>query len=293
VTKLLDQRKANLNYVLLDTPGQIEIFTWSASGAIISESLAATLPTIIIYVVDTPRSARAVTFMSNMLYACSILYKTKLPLLLVFNKIDVQPHQFAIDWMSDLTAFQAALQEEKSYMGTLATSMALMLEEFYNSLTAVGVSALSGEGMEEFFQAVDRAAAEFEVTYAEELRQRAKQRDEQEAQRQAAAAQKFKSDRLAAAGASVVLDGNAPQAKGPKRRENRAGDERDDDDEEDDEDEDEDEDEEYAGYTVKDERYNRDERDEATEREDYESLSRYLKAQREQRGRSGGQGNSS
>eukprot|EP00965_Chrysotila_dentata_P220573 6191862-Pleurochrysis_carterae.AAC.1 len=110
---------------------------------------------------------------------------------------------------------------------------------------------------------------------------------------QAAAAQKFKSDRLAAAGASVVLDGNAPQAKGPKRRENRAGDERDDDDEEDDEDEDEDEDDEYAGYTVKDEMYNRDERDEATEREDYESLSRYLKAQREQRGRSGGQGNSS
>jgi len=35
------------------------------------------------YVVDTPRCVNPQTFMSNMLQACSILYKTKLPLLLV------------------------------------------------------------------------------------------------------------------------------------------------------------------------------------------------------------------
>lgn len=62
--------------MFVDTPGQIEVFTWSASGSIITETLAATLPTCLIYVVDTPRSANPVTFMSNMLYACSILYKT-------------------------------------------------------------------------------------------------------------------------------------------------------------------------------------------------------------------------
>ena len=28
-----------LRYVLLDTPGQIEVFTWSASGSIITETL--------------------------------------------------------------------------------------------------------------------------------------------------------------------------------------------------------------------------------------------------------------
>ena len=31
--------------------------------------------------------------------ACSILYKTKLPLILVFNKCDVQSHEFAVEWM--------------------------------------------------------------------------------------------------------------------------------------------------------------------------------------------------
>ena len=45
-------------------------------------------------------------------------------------------------------------------MGTLAQSMALMLEEFYKTLTAVGVSALTGDGIDGFFKAVDEAAAE-------------------------------------------------------------------------------------------------------------------------------------
>ena len=93
----MEKRANELDYVFVDTPGQIEIFTWSASGAIITEAFASTFPTIITYMVDTPRSTNPVTFMSNMLYACSILYKTRLPLLLVFNKIDVAQHQFAVE----------------------------------------------------------------------------------------------------------------------------------------------------------------------------------------------------
>ena len=66
----LCRARARRSFVLLDTPGQIEIFTWSASGAIITDSLAASFPTCVVYVVDTPRNASPNTFMSNMLYAC-------------------------------------------------------------------------------------------------------------------------------------------------------------------------------------------------------------------------------
>lgn len=57
-------------YVLLDTPGQIEVFNWSASGSIITEAFATAMPTVYVYVVDTPRCTNPQTFMSNMLYAC-------------------------------------------------------------------------------------------------------------------------------------------------------------------------------------------------------------------------------
>jgi len=45
------------------------------------------MPTVVVYVMDTARNVNPVTFMSNMLYACSILYKTKLPFVVVMNKV--------------------------------------------------------------------------------------------------------------------------------------------------------------------------------------------------------------
>lgn len=58
------------SYIFVDTPGQIEAFTWSASGQIITDALASSFPTVILYIVDTPRTTAPTTFMSNMLYAC-------------------------------------------------------------------------------------------------------------------------------------------------------------------------------------------------------------------------------
>ena len=52
VLEILSKRKSEYDYVLIDTPGQIEVFTWSASGTIISQSLAAEFPTMIAYVMD-------------------------------------------------------------------------------------------------------------------------------------------------------------------------------------------------------------------------------------------------
>lgn len=151
--------------VLLDTPGQIEIFTWSASGSIISESLASTYPTVILYVVDTPRTTSPVTFMSNMMYATSISVKAKLPFLLVFNKSDVTSPQFAQEWMADLDAFTAALKSDESYMSSLTRSMSLVLDEFYATIRTVGVSAMTGAGMPDLFAALDDLAKEYDEVY--------------------------------------------------------------------------------------------------------------------------------
>jgi GTPase Era involved in 16S rRNA processing len=108
VISVIEKRADQLDYVLVDTPGQIEIFTWSASGAIITEAFASTFPTVVTYVVDTPRAENPTTFMSNMLYAVSILYKTRLPLILAFNKVDVAKHEFALEVLLIFDEFSLA-----------------------------------------------------------------------------------------------------------------------------------------------------------------------------------------
>lgn len=185
--------------IIVDTPGQIEVFMWSASGSILLESLASSFPTVVAYIIDTPRTSSTSTFMSNMLYACSILYKTKLPMILVFNKTDVKDADFAKEWMTDFETFQAALKQEEDggsfggaeagggfgggsgYMGSLLNSMSLMLEEFYRHLSVVGVSSMTGKGIEDFFTAVGDKAEEFERDYKPELERRRKERQEEKA----------------------------------------------------------------------------------------------------------------
>ncbi|KAK6356467.1 hypothetical protein TWF718_000826 [Orbilia javanica] len=185
VMGILEKRAPTISRVLVDTPGQIECFVWSASGAIVTDALASSFPTVLAYIIDTPRTTSTSTFMSNMLYACSILYKTKLPMIIVFNKTDAQDALFAKEWMTDFEAFQAALRKEEEkedgtnsgYMGSLMNSMSLMLDEFYNHLDVVSVSSMTGAGIDEFFKAVDSKVEEYKKDYLPELEKARKERE--------------------------------------------------------------------------------------------------------------------
>ncbi|KAI9203650.1 uncharacterized protein BJ171DRAFT_509188 [Polychytrium aggregatum] len=206
VLSFVDKRAESLDYILVDTPGQIEIFTWSASGAIITESLAATYPTVVCYIIDTARSTAPATFMSNMLYACSILYKTKLPFVLVFNKTDVVSHDFAVEWMTNFDSFQAALQEDTSYMATLVNSMCLVLDEFYQHLRFAGVSAVTGAGMSDLFKAIDEAVKEYETDYKPDIERMVREREAKKEQQRQESLAKLVKDMHITKGSKVVVD---------------------------------------------------------------------------------------
>ncbi|KXZ48171.1 hypothetical protein GPECTOR_30g267 [Gonium pectorale] len=191
-------RDPPLQYIVVDTPGQIEIFTWSASGAIVTELFASSFPTLVAYVVDTPRVAAPQTFMSNMLQACSILYKLKLPMLLLFNKVDVARHEFALDWMSDFDAYTAALEADSSYAATLSRSLALVLDSFYANMRSK----------------VAECATEYEQFYLPELERARKDKAAREEARQRKEMERLRTDMEAASLRAAGAGAGAGQAAG-------------------------------------------------------------------------------
>lgn len=154
--------KKDLDYVVMDTPGQLEVFSWSASGKIITDSFSLIFPSILIYIVDIPRCNNPNTFSSNMLYALSIMYKMKLPLILAFNKVDITKENKVIEWMKDYQSLQEALSKKDDYISSFSSSLSLLLNEFYQTIKYVSVSSKTGEGFDELISKCEEIQKKYE-----------------------------------------------------------------------------------------------------------------------------------
>ena len=143
------ETKNDLDFVVIDTPGQLEVFSWSASGKLITDSFSIIFPSILIYIIDIPRCNNPNTFSSNMLYALSIMYKMKLPLIIAFNKLDLAKENKVIEWMQNYQSLQSALRLKDDYISTFSSSLSLLLAEFYKTIKYVSVSSTTGEGFDD------------------------------------------------------------------------------------------------------------------------------------------------
>lgn len=211
------EKKTDVEWIIIDTPGQIEVFTWSASGQLITEALAATFPTALLFVADTTRCINPQTFMSTMLYSSSIMLKTQLPLLLVLNKTDVVSGEGVVQWMRDSDALSDAIRSSRagggsggassgvgglsagagtsSYASTLTQSLALFVHEYYETLQVACVSAASGAGMADLERSMDAARDEYEREFGPLLAERAKRENEAALKRAAEQLNAFKADK--------------------------------------------------------------------------------------------------
>eukprot|EP01028_Stygiella_incarcerata_P010572 TRINITY_DN551_c0_g1_i2.p1 TRINITY_DN551_c0_g1~~TRINITY_DN551_c0_g1_i2.p1 ORF type:complete len:368 (+),score=111.11 TRINITY_DN551_c0_g1_i2:140-1105(+) len=181
-----------LEFVIVDTPGQIEAFSWSASGEVITEALRLGFPTVLLFVADGLRCVQsATTFMSNMLYACSMMFRARIPLLVAFNKSDTCDLSVLSTWMKDAFAFHDALQAGESrsggvrpdtdgeYMLELTHSMSLLLDSFYENLENVSVSAMSGDGVDDLFEKVRGLREEYDAMRKEWERQESEKKEKE------------------------------------------------------------------------------------------------------------------
>lgn len=82
--------------------------------------------------------------MSNMLFCCSILFRLKLPLAVLFNKSDKLKQNKLKEWLTNYDVMLEDLKKEDNYLSCFSRSLCLSMDEFYKDLKYFYVSSFNG-----------------------------------------------------------------------------------------------------------------------------------------------------
>ena len=147
----------NPDYLIVDTPGQIELFAYRASGPFFIQNIDASEKTNI-FLYDGAMIASPTNFISISLLATSIKLRLGLPTINVMTKTDLIPDKIdqILKWSSDPISLEEELKTLEGETYSFATDIlrTLNIGEFTGDL--IPISNLTGEGMVNLQAALSR-----------------------------------------------------------------------------------------------------------------------------------------
>ena len=147
----------NPDYLIVDTPGQIELFAYRASGPFFIQNIDAGEKTNI-FLYDGTMIASPTNFISISLLATSIKLRLGLPTINVMTKTDLIPDKIdqILKWSSDPISLEEELKTLEGETYSFATDIlrTLNIGEFAGDL--IPISNLTGEGMVNLQAALSR-----------------------------------------------------------------------------------------------------------------------------------------
>ena len=141
--------RVNPDYLIVDTPGQIELFAYRSSGSFIVENLTNEEKTSI-FLFDGSLITSPVNFVSIALLATSIRLRLNLPTINIITKTDVIGIKLKdiIQWSSNIRALENAIAKDadgETYTLTSNILRGLNLSGFAQGL--IPVSNVTGDGL--------------------------------------------------------------------------------------------------------------------------------------------------
>ena len=148
----------NPDYLLIDTPGQIELFAYRISGPFLVQNLNLEEKTSI-FLFDGALVTTPVNFVSIALLATSVKLRFKLPAINVLTKIDLIGEKLKeiLNWSTNLSALESAISKEvdgEAYTLTTTILRSLNLGGFAQGI--IPISNVTNEGMVNLQSALSR-----------------------------------------------------------------------------------------------------------------------------------------
>lgn len=155
----------NPDFVLVDTPGQMELFAFRASGPYIVKELTKE-PKAIIYLFDSVFSSTPLNFVSNLFLSAAVYHRFLIPQIHVLSKCDLLPKDEVnriVDWSAKPRTLLEAIERELS--GTRRILSRNMMRAIYRlglNFLLIPISAKTNEGMVNLTAALERALSKGE-----------------------------------------------------------------------------------------------------------------------------------
>jgi len=151
--------------VLVDTPGQIELFAFRASGPYIASELTRE-PKAIVYLFDAVFSLSPLNYVSNLFLSAAVYNRFLLPQVSLLSKCDLLPKEDVskvVDWSANSEALESAIEEKlEGTRRLLSRDMMRAIYQLGLRFLLIPVSAKTNEGMINFNMALERILAEGE-----------------------------------------------------------------------------------------------------------------------------------
>jgi GTPase SAR1 family protein len=145
--------------VLVDTPGQMELFAFRAAGPFIAEELTKESKAIV-YLFDSVFSLNPLNYVSNMFLSAAVHHRFLLPQVHVLSKSDLlsaEDLNRVVDWSANPNALETAIEEKLS--GTKRLLSRNMMRAIYQlglSFLLIPVSSKTNDGMINLNMALER-----------------------------------------------------------------------------------------------------------------------------------------
>ncbi|MDH5447998.1 MAG: ATP/GTP-binding protein [Candidatus Bathyarchaeota archaeon] len=152
----------NADLVLVDTPGQMELFAFRASGPYIAAELTRE-PKAIVYLFDSVFSLSPLNYVSNLFLSAAVYNRFLIPQVHVLSKSDLLPQEKVgsiVDWSANPETLELAIDEKlKGTKRLLSLDMAHAIYRLGLRFLLIPVSAKTNDGMTNLNMLLERIFA--------------------------------------------------------------------------------------------------------------------------------------
>ncbi|AWR97670.1 GTPase [Acidianus sulfidivorans JP7] len=153
------------NYVLVDTPGQVELFAYRDTGRILTSLIVGENKAVNVFLLDSFLAKEARTYVSLLLLSSAIRFRMNLPQINILSKVDLlnKKELEQLKKWSNGEELIESLGEIDDYSFNLVNSLIESLDS-----SPVPVSSISHEGIDEMYAEIQRILAGGEDYLTEE-----------------------------------------------------------------------------------------------------------------------------